>query len=255
MTTPLFTRLNIHPVDKSSAWLTLPRTHTTPGTMTRKLKNYWTRVSEWTLQPSGVDTDSSESPAPRRARPPRAPPLRLRPRTPRAGPAAAPLRRPGARAASRRARARYPGEQRIQMGNLHPRATVETTCPVRDRLARAPPRAAAADGDRPPPQATAAVASDPSPPRGAPASPRRPDATRARESGQTLEPYRATSTVRELGITCSARVKIASWRNQRSCAFKLGRLFPCRARWVFGRNIPPPFRRRARRSGREARRP
>ena len=139
-------------------------THT-PGTMTRKLKNYWTRVSEWTLQPSGVDTDSSESPAPRRARPPRAPPLRLRPRTPRAGPAAAPLRRPGARAASRRARARYPGEQRIQMGNLHPRATVETTCPVRDRLARAPPRAAAADGDRPPPQATAAVASGPSPPR------------------------------------------------------------------------------------------
>ena len=180
--------------------------------MTRKLKNYWTRVSEWTLQPSGVDTDSSESPAPRRARPPRAPPLRLRPRTPRAGPAAAPLRRPGARAASGRARARYPGEQRIQMGNLHPRAAVETTCPVRGPTAVA----------RPADARSCRAARDPLPPAGprrlrtrrrhAPsarhrASPRRPGRSEGGESRQTLEPYRATASVRELGILCSARVK------------------------------------------------
>ena len=40
MTNPLFTRLNIHPVDKSSAWLTYTEDTLSLGTMTRKLQNY-----------------------------------------------------------------------------------------------------------------------------------------------------------------------------------------------------------------------
>ena len=64
MTTILFTRPNIHRVDRSSAWLKL-RGHTRKkkrgGTVTRT--HLWTRVSERTR----VDDDTSPSPPPRRA--------------------------------------------------------------------------------------------------------------------------------------------------------------------------------------------
>ena len=67
----------------------LYRGHTLPWDDDEKATELRTRVSEWTLQPSGVDTDSSESPRPR---------PRRRPPPSRRGPRASAAPRPQARA-------------------------------------------------------------------------------------------------------------------------------------------------------------